>query len=102
MEQSHRELLRKHRMDLCSEMNAELIAKDLLEAKIFTLADKNSITFERDPLKRNEKLLDILPKRGPMAYQTFLDILNKLNLSHLSAMFDETASTTPATVTGTK
>ena len=88
MDLEHRERLRKHRMDLSSgiDENTELVVTRLVQAKILTVVDKEIILSQSSSIKKNEKILDFLPKRGPAAFSAFVKVLNGINLTSLAAL----------------
>ena len=87
MEQEHRDLLRINRIAICSyDFDIKLLVEILHRNKILTDTDKNIIFCEET--KSKGKLLDILPKRGPNAYNGFLNAIKELNLSGLSSLLN--------------
>ena len=84
MESTHRELLRSNRRDICLvDFSAPTVAEKLFDLKIFTENDKNNVSTEEKDLRQKEKLLDILVKRGPKAFQAFLDICKEMSIIKL-------------------
>ncbi len=83
MDDKHRKLLRKKRMDLVRDMDGDRIASFLFSSEIFSEEDKDLVQAETTPQKKNEKLLDILPKRGGEAFDAFCNALRELGMSHL-------------------
>nr|ACY95436.1 CARD caspase 2 [Hydra vulgaris] len=87
MEAIHREILRKNRMSLShSNMNTEEVCTCLIRDNVFTINDKYSVESYSSPVKKIEKLLDILSHKGANAFSTFTNVLNELKLFHLSKL----------------
>eukprot|EP00112_Aurelia_sp_Birch-Aquarium-sp1_P014869 Seg3242.2 transcript_id=Seg3242.2/GoldUCD/mRNA.D3Y31 product=Caspase-3 protein_id=Seg3242.2/GoldUCD/D3Y31 len=94
MEEKHRKLLRSNRMDLVRDMDGERVASFLYSSEILSEEDRELVNAETTPQRKNEKLLDILPKRGGKAFAAFCDTLRELKLFHLEVLLrhDEKAS----------
>ena len=94
MEEKHRKLLRSNRMDLIRDMDGERVASYLYSSEILSEEDRELVNAEATPQRKNEKLLDILPKRGGKAFTAFCDTLRELKLFHLEVLLrhDEKAS----------
>ncbi|XP_065654011.1 CARD-caspase isoform X6 [Hydra vulgaris] len=87
METIHREILRKNRMSLShSDMNTEEVCTCLIRDNVFTINDKYSVESYSSPVKKIEKLLDILSHKGANAFSTFTNVLNELKLFHLTKL----------------
>eukprot|EP00795_Rhopilema_esculentum_P013091 gene13091-3877_t len=86
MDDKHRSLLRASRMDLVRDMDGERIASYLYSYEIFSEEDRELVNAESTPQRKNEKLLDILPKRGANAFKVFCDILKELKMFHLEIL----------------
>lgn len=94
MEQKHRDLLRKNRMAICLfDFNPVSLAKILQKRKVFSETDKNIISSERNDLKKKEKLLDILQKRGPHAFHNLLEAFDELGLPNVRSLLNGTINT---------
>jgi len=78
METKHREILRNKRMVLCQGIDSQLIIKSLSASNILAKNDLDILKTKTTNLNKNEKLLDILPKRGSKAFDAFVEAL-KLN-----------------------
>ena len=70
-------------MVLCETLISEVIIEHLSRSNILTKSDQQILKGISPNLKKNEKLLDILPKRGPKAFPAFLEVLNSNKLSYL-------------------
>ncbi|XP_063073610.1 death domain-containing protein CRADD [Engraulis encrasicolus] len=73
MDPDHKEILRKHRLELSSNINTDdTIVQYLYQEDILTLNHVEDILAETSSKKRTLKLLDLLPVRGPRAFEKFL------------------------------
>ena len=86
MEEKHRKLLRSKRMDLARDLDGELVASHLFAKGLFSEEEKDLVQNMQTPQQKNEKLLDILPKKGPTAFNVFCDILKELGMNHLEML----------------
>ena len=86
MDDKHRSLLRSNRMDLMRDLDGERVASYLYAQDVFSEEDKEIVNAELTPQRKNEKLLDILPKRGAKAFNIFCDILRELKMFHLEIL----------------
>ncbi|XP_041934167.1 death domain-containing protein CRADD [Alosa sapidissima] len=76
MEPQHKYILRKHRLDLSSNISTDdTIVQYLYQEDILTLDHVEEIQAQSSSKKRTLMLLDILPGRGPKAFGTFLEAL---------------------------
>lgn len=73
-------------MDLVRDMDGDRVASYLYSHEIFSEEDKELIGAETTPQMKNEKLLDIIPKRGGEAFGAFCDTLRELKLLHLEVL----------------
>jgi len=71
MEKKHRELLRKNRLALVQDLEAARLLNYLFQENCFSESDLESIKVQPTPRAKAEKLLDILPRRGPQAFDVF-------------------------------
>uniref|UniRef100_A0A8C6V4S3 CASP2 and RIPK1 domain containing adaptor with death domain n=1 Tax=Neogobius melanostomus TaxID=47308 RepID=A0A8C6V4S3_9GOBI len=77
MEKRHKEILRKHRLWLSEQLLvSETIVPFLYQEDILTLAQVEAIESQESSKHRVLKLLDILPSRGPRAFDAFLQSLH--------------------------
>ncbi|NP_001006911.1 CASP2 and RIPK1 domain containing adaptor with death, gene 1 [Xenopus tropicalis] len=78
MDPRHKELLRRQRLELCAEGLAEgLVPQYLLQEGIITESQLEEVSSQVTSHRRAMKLLDILPTRGPRAFEVFLDSLSE-------------------------
>ncbi|KAJ8373566.1 hypothetical protein SKAU_G00041460 [Synaphobranchus kaupii] len=76
MDPRHKELLRKHRLDLSNEILIDdTVVHYLYQENILTESQVEEIQAQATNKKRTLKLLDILPTRGPHAFGAFLKSL---------------------------
>lgn len=76
MEDLHRELLRRRQKYLQENVIMEDgLLTALQEKGVFTSSMVASIQSEKEPEKQMIRLLDMIPKRGPEAYEKFMEVL---------------------------
>lgn len=80
MEQRHKELLRKHRLWLSEELLvSETILQVLYQEDILTQTQVEAIESQATNKHKALKLMDILPSRGPLAFDSFLCSLGEFS-----------------------
>ncbi|KAM4665216.1 death domain-containing protein CRADD-like [Discoglossus pictus] len=78
MDPRHKDLLRRLRLELCSEGLADgLLPHYLFQEGIITKDQLDVIDNQMTSKDKSMKLLDILPTRGPNAFRVFLESLNE-------------------------
>lgn len=78
MDPRHKEILRKHRLDLSNQIFIDdTVVHFLYQESILTESHVEEIQAQTTNKKRTLKLLDILPTRGPQAFGTFLKSLEE-------------------------
>ena len=78
MDQTHKEVLRKHRLDLSNQLLiGDTIVHFLYQENILTENHVEEIQAQITNKKKTLRLLDILPTRGPQAFDTFLQSLEE-------------------------
>uniref|UniRef100_A0A8C7WWW3 CASP2 and RIPK1 domain containing adaptor with death domain n=1 Tax=Oryzias sinensis TaxID=183150 RepID=A0A8C7WWW3_9TELE len=76
MDPAHKAVLRKLRAELCSQlMVSESIVPVLFQEGVLTHAHVEDIESEPTDTRKSQKLLDILPNRGPRAFPAFMQSL---------------------------
>lgn len=76
MEPQHKDILRKHRLDLCANISTDdAIVQYLFQEGILTMNHVENIQAQTSSKRRTLMLLDILPTRGPNAFSKFLEAL---------------------------
>ncbi|XP_024002156.1 death domain-containing protein CRADD isoform X2 [Salvelinus sp. IW2-2015] len=78
MDPRHKEILRKHRLDLSNQILIDdTIVQFLYQENILTESQVDEIQSQIGNKKKTLRLLDILPTRGPRAFGTFLNSLEE-------------------------
>lgn len=78
MDPRHKEILRKHRLDLSDQILIEdTIVQFLYQENILTESQVDEVQSQISNKKKTLRLLDILPTRGPRAFGTFLNSLEE-------------------------
>lgn len=73
MDPVHRAVLRKHRLELSGQLLvSETIVPFLYQEEILTDAQVEDIESRSTERQKTLRLLDLLPSRGPRAFQSFL------------------------------
>ena len=75
MEKKHRDILRRKRVQLVDDLEPKQLLNYLLQEEALTDNDAETIKVEPTRSSQAEKLLDILPRRGPKAFGVFCDAL---------------------------
>ena len=87
MDNRHRELLRRNRERLVEDLDALSLLTYLFQEHTLSENDVDLIKAERTRSSRAEKLLDIVARRGPQAFDTFCRALERRGgLKHLVAL----------------
>ena len=71
MDRKHRDLLRKNRLALVQDLEAIRLSNYLFQEKCFSENDLDSVRAQPTRSAQAEKLLDILPRRGPQSFDVF-------------------------------
>ena len=82
MENRLRNILRRHRLKIRMDLEPENILAKLVE--ILSDTDEGEIKAETTREKKCDKLLEILPRKGPNAFKVFVEAL-KGEASHLAS-----------------
>lgn len=77
MEKKHRELLRRNRERLVEDLDALSLLSYLYQEHTLSENDVDLIKAERTRSSQAQKLLDIVPRRGPQAFDTFCRALER-------------------------
>lgn len=102
MEEKHKSLLRTKRLYLTEELQplVDKIIDSLLEVDVLNDNMKQDIEAERTKVARVRKLLDILPRRGPLAFSKFCTVLQDMKqfeiLKHLDTDMAAAAASSQA------
>ena len=87
MEDKHRLILRRRQSILKKDLEPNRILPGLVE--IFYESDEGEIKAQSTREKRCDKLLEILPTKGPTAFKVFVEALKKYAPKHLASVFTE-------------
>ncbi|XP_071383734.1 death domain-containing protein CRADD isoform X2 [Centroberyx affinis] len=80
MDPVHKEILRKHRLELSSQiLVSDTVVPFLYQENILTESQVEEIESQISNKKKTLRLLDILPSRGPLAFDTFLRSLEEFS-----------------------
>ncbi|XP_044167659.1 caspase-2-like [Acropora millepora] len=87
MDERHRELLIRNRKALMKDLDAWSVSIYLYQEQILSEIDFQLIKAERIRLFQAEKVLDIIPQRGPDAFNAFCEALKETDgQKHLLAL----------------
>ena len=75
MEEKERDVLRRNRIYISENIEAEEVVQVLFSKHILFEEDKQKILAKTTTKSRVYKLLDILPRRGPKAFACFVEAL---------------------------
>ncbi|KAG8430058.1 hypothetical protein GDO86_018561 [Hymenochirus boettgeri] len=84
MEKHHKNALMKLRIHLLQEMVIEELVEHLVSSEVLTPAMHDDIMTRRTALTKNVTLLNLLPRRGPRAYEEFCKALCATGQRHLA------------------
>ena len=94
MDKKHRELLRKNRLKLVQDLDATQLLNYLFQENCLSESDVDNIKVQTTPRAKAEKLLDILPRRGPHSFDVFCRALaNTDGQGHLVDLLKKNEST---------
>ena len=80
MEDKHREVLRANRMEIVRDLDVDNATSFLYSKSILTESDRDEIKAIKTLQSKSERLLDILPRRGPEAFGVFVKFLDEKQL----------------------
>ena len=83
MLQQHKDALRRNRVLFIQEMNVEPVLQRLRQFNVISQNNLESLQAPPTRDEKNEHLLDMLPKRGPKAFQAFCRALSSTGQQHL-------------------
>lgn len=75
MEDSKRDVLQKHRLQISTAINPRRVVEELYSRGLLDTNDREEILAETTTQYTAFKLLDILPRKGPKAFDIFLQTL---------------------------
>lgn len=71
MDKKHRDLLRRNRLTLVQDLEVSQLLNYLFQENCLSENDLETIKAEQSRRIQAEKLLDILPRRGPQSFDVF-------------------------------
>lgn len=89
MQEEDRRALRSNREALLKDLEAKRVASLLYSREIFTEEDKDSVNAKSTPAEQREEVLDILPRKGPRAFNVFCNVLHEVT-PHLEELLRPT------------
>lgn len=84
MEDTHRKVLQKLRLHISRNINARRITETLFSRGVLDENDKESIIAETTTEYKALYLLDLLPRKGPTAFDDFVQALYACNNAFLA------------------
>ncbi|XP_057589012.1 caspase-2 isoform X2 [Hippopotamus amphibius kiboko] len=92
MHPDHQEALKKNRVVLAKQLLLSELLEHLLEKDIITLEMREHIQAKAGSFGQNVELLNLLPKRGPQAFDAFCVALRETKQGHLEDLLLRTLS----------
>ncbi|XP_066219019.1 caspase-2 [Saccopteryx leptura] len=92
MHPDHQEALKKNRVVLAKQLLLSELLEHLLEKDIITLEMREHIQAKVGSFSQNVELLNLLPKRGPQAFDVFCVALRETKQAHLEDLLLSTLS----------
>ncbi|KAM6200855.1 caspase-2 [Rhynchocyon petersi] len=92
MHPDHQEALKRNRVVLAKQLLLSELLEHLLEKDIITLEMRELIQARVGSFNQNVELLNLLPKRGPRAFEAFCAALRDTKQAHLEDLLLETLS----------
>ncbi|XP_066921954.1 caspase-2-like [Clytia hemisphaerica] len=93
MDKKHRKLLLKHRLAFVKDLEATDVSSLLYESGTITENDMESIEAIKLRRDRVEHLMDLLPRKGPKAFDGFINALEESKLyDHLASLLTSSKS----------
>uniref|UniRef100_A0A7N5JM10 Caspase 2 n=1 Tax=Ailuropoda melanoleuca TaxID=9646 RepID=A0A7N5JM10_AILME len=92
MHPDHQEALKKNRVVLAKQLLLSELLEHLLEKDIITLEMREHIQAKVGNFSQNVELLNLLPKRGPQAFDAFCMALRETKQGHLEDLLLTTLS----------
>ncbi|XP_036285011.1 caspase-2 isoform X8 [Pipistrellus kuhlii] len=92
MHPDHQEALKKNRVLLAKQLLLSELLEHLLEQDIITFEMREHIQAKVGSFNQNVELLNLLPKRGPRAFDAFCEALRETKQGHLEDLLLSTLS----------
>lgn len=101
MEQIHRDALRFNRIALIRDLEASKVASNLYGAGILDENDKDFVQTKATREEMAQTLLDMLPRKGPKAFNAFCDALIDIS-PHLERLLNPSSQPPQGTLSRNK
>ena len=88
MDPKHKDLLREHRVQLVESLEATDILPYLRQENVITDNESEKISKGKTQRERCQYLLNLLPKRGPHAFEVFRNALIQTRYEHLNELIN--------------
>jgi len=89
MEDEHRKILRESRQALVEDMEPQMVLRQMIDPHLFTEDEKDRIMANNlTRQQQNERLLDILPRKGAGAYEVFKETIKKAHRPLLTILVE--------------
>ncbi|XP_006887236.1 PREDICTED: caspase-2 [Elephantulus edwardii] len=92
MHPDHQEALKRNRVALAKQLLLSELLEHLLEQDIITLEMRELVQARVGSFNQNVELLNLLPKRGPRAFEAFCAALRETKQAHLEDLLLDTLS----------
>ncbi|XP_007668397.1 caspase-2 isoform X1 [Ornithorhynchus anatinus] len=102
MQPCHQEALKKNRVALAKQLMLSELLEHLLEKDVITMEMRELIQAKAGSFSQNVEFLNLLPKRGPKAFDAFCAALRETKQGHLQDLLYRTLSnlSPPSTALG--
>ena len=84
MESKHREILKSNRVYLLDNLQPNAMVDHLMESKLLSEDDLEELRSERKTKEKIRFLLDKIPRKGPDAFDKFIDVLKKTDQEYIA------------------
>ncbi|XP_069098758.1 caspase-2 [Pleurodeles waltl] len=86
MQEAHQQALKKNRVCLAKQLELAELLELLVEEDVITMVMREAIEAKSGSFKQNIELLNLLPKRGPRAFEAFCEALHETKQGHLEKL----------------
>ncbi|XP_078511975.1 caspase-2 isoform X2 [Lissotriton helveticus] len=86
MQDAHQQALKKNRVSLAKQLELDELLELLVEEDVITMVMREAIEAKSGSFKQNIELLNLLPKRGPRAFEVFCEALHETKQGHLKQL----------------
>lgn len=92
MIKAHRDALRKSRIALIQDLQANSIINHLVQYELLTDQEYEQVKTARTSQEQNELILSVLPRKGTAAFEAFVNILKDIpGQQHLAVKLEKAA-----------